>query len=143
VGVILKVLPEIMEDGQLINLTMLPEVVSVPYWKDYGQVRHTTDPRTGLPVEERTPMEQPFFPVRSVNTQIHVYNGATVVLGGLITEKRITNEDKTPILGDIPFVGRLFRYKYESSEKRNLLIFVTAKIVDPAGRVVRDMAVNQ
>ena len=41
--------------------------------------------------------------------------------------------DKVPILGDIPLLGRLFRSSYEHSEKRNLLIFVTARLVDPNG----------
>jgi len=104
----------------MINLTLAPQVVSEPEWRDYGPV---------YPDGTRLPMEQPFFPVRSIATSIQIYNGATVVMGGMITD---------PILGDIPLLGRLFRYKYDSSEKRNLLIFVTAKLVDPAGRIVRD-----
>jgi general secretion pathway protein D len=83
------------------------------------------------------PMEQPFFSVRSVQTQLSIYNGATVVMGGLITESRKTMEDKIPFLGDLPYVGRLFRSRSEESDKRNLLIFVTARLVDPAGRAVR------
>ncbi len=54
-------------------------------------------------------------------------------MGGLITEGQTTTEDKIPVLGDIPLVGALFRSKTSSSEKRNLLIFVTARLVDPAG----------
>jgi len=46
-------------------------------------------------------------------------------------------EDKIPFLGDLPFLGRLFRSRSEQSVKRNLLVFVTARLVDPAGRVVR------
>ena len=45
--------------------------------------------------------------------------------------KKVT--DKVPFFGDIPFVGRLFRSKGESSQKRNLLIFVTANLVSPGG----------
>jgi general secretion pathway protein D len=81
-------------------------------------------------------MEQPFFHTRSVATSIAIYNGATVVMGGMITERRIDVDDRIPFLGDIPLLGRLFRSKYEKSEKRNLLIFVTARLVDPAGRAV-------
>ena len=83
------------------------------------------------------PMEQPFFSVRSIDTHISIYNGATVVMGGLITERRKSIEDKIPFLGDIPFVGRFFRSRSEWSTKRNLLIFVTARLVDPAGREVQ------
>jgi len=75
--------------------------------------------------------------VRSVSTQLSVYNGATVVIGGLITEERKTMEDKVPLLGDIPYLGRLFRSKSEYSNKRNLLIFITARLVDPAGKLIR------
>ena len=82
-------------------------------------------------------MEQPFFPVRSLATTVEIYNGSTVVMGGMITEERYSEEDKIPILGDIPLLGRLFRYQYEQSEKKNLLIFVSARLVDPAGRDVR------
>jgi general secretion pathway protein D len=45
-------------------------------------------------------------------------------------------KDKIPILGDIPVVGRLFRSEGSSSQKRNLLIFVTARLVDPAGKPI-------
>jgi general secretion pathway protein D len=55
-------------------------------------------------------------------------------MGGMITEVRNTVDDKVPLLGDLPVFGRLFRSKYDASEKRNLLIFVTARLVDPSGR---------
>ncbi len=148
VGVILQVVPEVSAEGQMINLMLNPQVVSEPVWKNYGtKIPKTVNPGfintvTGVfspPVIAYTelPMEQPFFHVRSVQTQLSIYNGATVVMGGLITEARTTIEDKIPFLGDMPYIGRLFRSKSEQSEKRNLLVFVTARLVDPAGRSVR------
>ena len=80
------------------------------------------------------PMEQPFFHVRSVDSKISVYPGATIVMGGLITEQRKAMDDKIPFLGDIPFLGRFFRSHSEQTSKRNLLIFVTTRIVDGRGR---------
>ncbi len=80
------------------------------------------------------PMEQPFFHVRSVDSKISVYPGATIVMGGLITEARKAMDDKIPYLGDIPFIGRFFRSHSEQTSKRNLLIFVTTRIVDGRGR---------
>jgi general secretion pathway protein D len=65
-----------------------------------------------------------------------IWDGQTIVMGGLINELITRFDDKIPFLGDIPLLGRLFRSKGESSKKRNLLIFVTARIVDPAGQVV-------
>ncbi|MEX2605848.1 MAG: hypothetical protein WD708_00745, partial [Kiritimatiellia bacterium] len=69
-------------------------------------------------------------------TSMIVWDGHTVVMGGLIREDLLTFEDKVPILGDIPILGRLFRSDGRRSEKRNLLIFVTARLVDPAGNSV-------
>ena len=130
VGVILNVLPEVTPDGDMINLTLSPEVVTEPEWFDYGQT--FIDGITGQ-VNEIL-IQQPFFNSRSIQTTILVYNGATVVMGGMITEERTQVEDKIPFLGDIPILGRFFRSNYDSSVKRNLLIFVTARRVDPSGR---------
>lgn len=149
VGVILQVVPEVSAEGQMINLMLNPQVVSEPVWKNYGTKIPKLVPRTifdqvlGIMVTNseieytELPMEQPFFPVRSVSTQLSIYNGATVVMGGLINEQRTTIEDKVPFLGDIPYLGRLFRSRSEKSDKRNLLVFVTARLVDPAGRFVK------
>ena len=82
------------------------------------------------------PMEQPFFHVRSIDSNVSVYPGATIVMGGLITEARKAMDDKVPFLGDIPFIGRFFRSHSEWTSKRNLLIFVTTRLVDVQGREV-------
>lgn len=132
VGVILSVVPEVSPEGQMINLTMTPEVVTEPVWKNYGSTY--TDENGNV---QQLNMEQPFFFTRSVSTSISIYNGATVVMGGMITESRTQVDDRIPILGDIPLIGRLFRSQYEQSDKRNLLIFVTARLVDPAGQPVK------
>lgn len=80
------------------------------------------------------PMEQPFFHVRSIDSKVSITPGATVVMGGLITEARKAMDDKIPFLGDLPFVGRLFRSHAEQTIKRNLLIFVTGRLITPSGR---------
>ena len=82
------------------------------------------------------PMEQPFFHTRHINSKISVYPGATIVMGGLITEHRKAMDDKIPFLGDLPFIGRLFRSHSEQTTKRNLLVFVTTRLVDVRGREV-------
>ncbi len=83
------------------------------------------------------PMEQPFFHVRSIDTKVYITPGSTVVLGGLITEQRKAMDDKVPFLGDLPFIGRLFRSHSEQTIKRNLLIFVTGRLIKPTGREYR------
>ena len=82
------------------------------------------------------PMEQPFFHVRSIDSSVSVYPGATIVMGGLITEQRKAMDDKIPFLGDLPLIGRFFRSHAEQTNKRNLLIFVTTRLVDVRGREV-------
>ena len=83
------------------------------------------------------PMEQPFFSVRSIDSKVSITPGSTVVMGGLITEQRKAMDDKIPFLGDLPFLGRLFRSHAEQTIKRNLLIFVTGRLITPSGRELR------
>ena len=79
-------------------------------------------------------INQPIFSSRKVTTSVSVWDGQTVVLGGLMREDVQKTEDRTPILGDIPLVGRLFRTNVDQHIKRNLVIFVTARLVNPAGQ---------
>ena len=138
VGVVLQVIPEVSEDGEMIYLQLNPQIISEPEWEDYGfEYPKGVIDANGDMETYHIAMRQPLFKVRSINTKIAIYNGATVVMGGMITEERLEVEDKVPFLGDIPLLGRLFRSKYEQSDKRNLLIFVTARMVDPAGRTVK------
>jgi general secretion pathway protein D len=67
---------------------------------------------------------------------VSVWDGATVVLGGLMREDVQKTEDRTPIIGDIPILGRLFRSTAEQHTKRNLVIFVTARLVNPGGQPI-------
>jgi general secretion pathway protein D len=68
---------------------------------------------------------------------VSVWDGQTVVLGGLMREDVQKTEDRTPILGDIPIVGRLFRTNVDQRIKRNLIIFVTARLINPGGQPVK------
>ena len=71
----------------------------------------------------------PSINTREVNTQVLVGNGQTVVLGGVHEEVNQANVNKVPVLGDVPILGRLFRTDVDSDQKRELLIFVTPKIM--------------
>ena len=79
-------------------------------------------------------INQPVFSVRQVDTQVTLYDGQTVALGGLLREDVQKVQDKTPIAGDLPLVGSLFRSSSNQRIKRNLLIFVSAGLLDPAGQ---------
>ena len=65
-----------------------------------------------------------------------IHDGSTVVLGGLIREDLQTINDKVPLLGDIPLLGRLFQSKANQSVKKNLIIFVTANIYQNDGELL-------
>ena len=67
-----------------------------------------------------------------------MWDGQTIVMGGLIAEKVTKVRDKVPVLGDLPLIGRLFRSEAKASSKKNLVIFVTPTIIDPAGNRVHD-----
>jgi len=84
----------------------------------------------------------PIFSVRKVDTQVSIFDGATVIIGGLTREEVKTVNDKIPVLGNIPLIGKLFQSNAESYQKRNLLIFVSASIVSKGGSPVREVIQN-
>jgi len=127
VGIILNVTPTVSADGKMITLVLLPEVSDLVRWINYGSGARGPDGR------ELYPIYQPVFETRNVTTTVHVNDGETIVLGGLITDKTTTYQDKVPLLGSIPFIGRLFRTTAETSSKANLIIFVTARLITSRG----------
>jgi general secretion pathway protein D len=139
-GVTLQVEPQIGPDGYSIDMNLAPQVVEFEGFINYGSpIQSTSTNALGQQVVNViTPnvINQPIFATRKVTTNVTVFDGATVVLGGLVREDVQSVEDKTPILGDVPVVGRLFRSKVDQHIKRNLIIFVTAKLVNPAGDLV-------
>jgi type IV pilus assembly protein PilQ len=77
----------------------------------------------------------PSIDTRSVETQVLVANGQTVVLGGIYETERRETVTKVPFLGDIPFVGSLFRSKQRKDNKAELLIFVTPRILEEGSSI--------
>jgi general secretion pathway protein D len=140
-GVTLEVEPTVGSDGVTIDLNLIPEVIEFEGFINYGSPIQTFGlnalGQTQQFVITPNVINQPVFSVRRVSTNISIWDGATVVLGGLIREDVQKTEDKVPFFGDIPFVGRLFRTEAEQHTKRNLIIFVTATLIDPAGVPIR------
>ncbi|WNL43038.1 type IV pilus secretin PilQ [Halomonas sp. PAMB 3264] len=73
---------------------------------------------------------EPPIDTNQIETQVLVDNGQTVVLGGILTTEQLSQISKTPLLGDLPLLGRLFRYNQESNEKVELLVFITPRLLD-------------
>jgi len=72
-----------------------------------------------------------------------VYDGSTIALGGVIEERRSDFDDKVPVLGDIPLIGRLWQSKMSQTTKKNVMFFITVTVVDPAGQRVNQVAASQ
>ncbi len=131
VGVELTVTPRVEEDDYSITLDLNPKVTEFDGFVEYGGPSIAIS--SGRTVKVPSGFYQPIFSVREVSTRVTIWDGATVVMGGLTREEVREVDDKVPFLGDIPLFGRLFKSKGESSQKRNLLIFVTANMVSPGG----------
>jgi general secretion pathway protein D len=146
VGVQLEVEPTVFPDGYTIELNLSPQVTEFEGFVNYGTPIQTLAPvylgigsnafTLGTQQITLTPntINQPVFSVRQVDTRVSLYDGQTVVLGGLLREDVQKIQDKTPIAGDLPLVGSFFRSSANQRIKRNLLIFVTAGLLDPAGQ---------
>ena len=140
-GVTLEVEPVVGPDGYTIDLNLVPQVVEFEGFINYGSpIQSTTTNALGISTTSViTPnvINQPIFSTRKVTTSVSVFDGSTVMLGGLIREDVQKVEDKVPFLGDIPVLGRLFRSSVDQHLKRNLVIFVSARLINPAGEPVR------
>ena len=121
-GIILYVTPSVGHDLKTITLALKPEVSE-----------KKTDDIFGGEVK------LPRFTTRNLETTVVIKNGETVMLGGLMKDTTTTTVTQVPLLGSLPLVGRLFRKEEEITEQDNLLIFVTAQLIDPTGaRLAKD-----
>ncbi len=131
VGVELNVTPTVEEDDYSISLDLRPKVTEFEGFVEYGGQSVAISGNTTVSVPSG--FFQPIFSTREISTKVTVWDGATLVMGGLTREEVKKISDKVPVLGDIPVLGKLFQSKGETSSKRNLLIFVTANLVSPGG----------
>ncbi|MFW2012057.1 type IV pilus secretin PilQ [Acinetobacter bereziniae] len=107
----------------LLSLDVTPSIT--PDGKVQMQLNITSDSRGGI-----APNGEVILNKNEINTNVLVDNGETVVLGGIFEQENTTSQTKVPFLGDIPYLGRLFRKDAKTENKRELLIFVTPRIVN-------------
>jgi len=119
VGVILNVTPFITADG-LVQMIVSPEISSVDYTT-------TTQISAGV--------NAPTIDIRSADTVVVTPDGQPVIIGGLINSTKSKTDTKIPLLGDIPFFGWLFKYKNDIGERRELLVFITPRILSEKMRL--------
>ena len=115
-GILLHVTPSVGQDMRTITLALKPEVSEKKTDDTFGG--EVTLPR---------------FTARNLETTVVIENGQTVMLGGLMKDTTGKTVTKVPVLGSLPFIGKLFRKEGDSAERSNLLIFVTAQLVNPTG----------
>ena len=107
----LEVTPQITPDNKIIlDLTITQDSV--------GEIITSSDGSESVAID-----------TQEISTQVLANNGETIVLGGIFQQTVTTSETKVPYLGDIPFLGALFRQTSDSSSKDEVLIFVTPRIV--------------
>jgi general secretion pathway protein D len=155
-GVKLKVNPTIQPDRYSVDLDLRPEVIEFEGFINYGSPIQTVATQSAISTAvggiASTPkavtltdnvINQPIFAVRRIQTNVTLLDGETIALGGLIREDVQKVDDKVPVLGDIPLLGRLFRSKVDQHIKKNLTIFVTARIIDAAGQPIKTNKAEQ
>jgi general secretion pathway protein D len=111
VGIILNVLPHINPDGMVI-LEVAPEISQL----------------TGTSVSIGSGVTAPVIAKRSAYSRVGIRNGNTIVIGGLMEDRKTVTVSKVPILGDIPIVGHAFRRDVRTKSKTELLIFLTPHV---------------
>lgn len=121
-GISLEVTPSVSGDSKIITMDIHPEVnVLVSQLPISGA--------TDFPAN----LGYPVVDTRTTQTSVVIKSGETVVLGGLIREDEAVTDRKVPFLGDIPLIGNIFKTHHSDSTKKNLLIFLTATILNSKG----------
>jgi type II secretory pathway component GspD/PulD (secretin) len=115
----LDVTPRISANN-LINLKVQPHVMRLESVQTFTAGSSEGEPST---------FDVPIFATRTIDTRVMIPSGNTLVMGGLISDSVSEGNIKVPILGDIPFMGRLFRQDRKTREKGNLIVFITPTIV--------------
>lgn len=140
-GIILEVLPVADANRRYVDVTLNPEMVEFDGFINYGSPINSISnnflgPITTLLSENAILM--PIFSTRRVDSNLVVADGATIVIGGMLKQEVTDVKDKTPVLGDIPLVGRLFQSEVNSTRSIAVLFLVNVELLDPTGRPYRN-----
>jgi general secretion pathway protein D len=151
-GTILEVEPTVSADGRTVEVIISPSIVDFEGFIDYGDdISNAIDGNVFDPTIAFTPsyytvagtryiqpndILQPVFRKVSTSTAVSIYDGQTVAIGGLLEQRSQEYDDKVPVVGSIPLLGRGFQAKMAERTKRGIMIFVTVKVIDPSGQAV-------
>lgn len=141
IGITFTVLPTVSPNNHTISLDLKPQVLDLVGWTVYAYdivIGNITAKSDDTNTETRTPViKMPEISVREIDTKVKVYDGETVVLGGILDDKSSRLDDKYPFFGDVPLLGRLFSSQSYVASKTNLMIFVTTRIMNLDGVPVK------
>lgn len=130
-GIVFDITPEVDRERRTITAPIVFPIQTFSGWMIFDARTTSTDGESDN--DDDSYFKMPIFDRREINTMITVYDGDTVVLGGVAADTTSSILDKIPVLGDLPFIGRFFQSNYTNAEKRNLLVFLTCKLVKPDG----------
>ena len=117
--------PEFTLESASLRLVVTPQITPD------GDVIMKIDARNDSPT--RAPDGQNAIETKSVSTEVLVQNGGTLLIGGIFLRRETNDLQKVPVLGDIPVVGNLFRSRANTSAQRELLIFITPRVLTDTG----------
>ncbi|MGJ8633244.1 MAG: Amuc_1098 family type IV pilus outer membrane protein [Luteolibacter sp.] len=141
IGVTLDVLPVADANKRFIDITLNPVLSEFDGFVNYGSpiatAGNAADGTLVSNVLTENAILMPVFSKRSTNSNLIVADGATLVIGGLMKDEITTVNDKTPILGDIPVIGRFFNSNVREHTSTAILFLVNVELVDPTGRPYR------
>ncbi len=123
IGILLNVTPQVNSAG-FINLAIAPEISSRT-----GEVEFGGAGGASIPI----------ITTRKTESTVTIKSGFTLAIGGLMERRTGKTENKVPVLGNIPVMGRLFRNNSDTLDARNLIIFITAKVLNPDGSTYEDV----
>jgi len=136
VGKIIEVQPNVSEDNKAITVNILADFTDFSGFINYGTPIFGGI-TAGVPtVLTPNRILMPVFDVVRETTDVTVWDGGTIVIGGFHGETIEDTEDKIPIVGDLPLAGNAFRSTSVSHRKRALLIFVSVRLIDPGGNLI-------
>jgi general secretion pathway protein D len=121
----------VLADGYTIALSIKASYSEFLGYDKPTNATATVYTKNGVKID--VPTISPRIEFRQTRTHVNVLDGQTVVLGGMIIPSIQTTKEKVPLLGDLPILGHLFQSQSKTEIKKNLMVFVTATIVDPAG----------
>lgn len=133
VGIELVVTPSVGADLSTIDLKLAPEISDIVSWEYWDTAVDSSSSSSSTNGTAMGMIKLPIFSKSTVETEVIVRSGETVVMGGLVTSQKGKAQRGVPILSKIPLIGRLFRHDVTTDETSNLLIFVTATLISDTG----------